>query len=467
MSQAMPKETQPNRMPLAVVTLAAGKGSRMKSDLPKVLHPLAGKPMLGHVLAAASALPNAVQHVVIGHGAESVRAAFTEADVTWAEQLEQKGTGHAVAQAMPKVDPDALVLILYGDVPLIQTQTLEQLVAIAAEDQVALLTVNLHNPAGYGRIVRNAQGAVQAIVEHKDATEEQRLIGEVNTGIMAMPAHLLNKWLPALSADNAQGEYYLTDVIAMAVADDVVVTALQPMSESEVEGVNDRVQLARLERVYQMSLAHDLLVQGVSLADPARIDIRGRLTAGANVFIDVGCVFEGDVVLADNVTIGAYSVIRNSQLGYGVQVETFCHIEDAQIEANCNLGPYARLRPGADLKEGARVGNFCEVKKSIIGKGSKVNHLTYVGDTTIGEGANIGAGTITCNYDGVNKFRTEIGDGAFIGSNSSLVAPVSIGKNATVAAGSTITKTVGDGELAVARGKQRNIAGWERPTKTS
>lgn len=456
-----------NAMPLAVVTLAAGKGSRMKSDLPKVLHPLAGKPMLEHVLDAASALPSAIQHVVIGHGAEKVKATLVGSDIHWAEQLEQKGTGHAVAQAMPNVDSDALVLILYGDVPLIKTQTLQELVDIAAQDQLALLTVNLTNPSGYGRIVRNNAGAVQAIIEHKDASDEQRNIAEVNTGIMAMPARFLNKWLPALSADNAQGEYYLTDVIAMAVADDIAVTALHPTSESEVEGVNDRVQLARLERVYQGSLAHDLLVQGVSLADPARIDIRGRLTAGINVFIDVGCVFEGDVVLADNVTIGAYSVIRNSQLGVGVQVETFCHIENAHVEARCNLGPYARLRPGADLKEGARVGNFCEVKKSVIGKGSKVNHLTYIGDTIIGEGANIGAGTITCNYDGVNKFRTEIGDGAFVGSNSSLVAPVSVGKNATVAAGSTITKAVADGELAVARSKQRNIAGWDRPTKSS
>lgn len=456
-----------NAMPLAVVTLAAGKGSRMKSDLPKVLHPLAGKPMLAHVLDAASVLSSATQYVVIGHGAEQVKATFVDADIHWAEQLEQKGTGHAVAQAMPNVDADALVLILYGDVPLIKTQTLQALVDVAAQNQLALLTVNLVDPSGYGRIVRNSDGAVQAIVEHKDASAEQRNITEVNTGIMAMPARFLNKWLPALSADNAQGEYYLTDIIAMAVADDVAVRTLQPTSESEVEGVNDRVQLARLERVYQTSLANGLLVQGVSLADPARIDVRGRLIVGANVFIDVGCVFEGDVVLADNVTIGAYSVIRNSQLGMGVQVETFCHIEDAHVESECNLGPYARLRPGANLKEGARVGNFCEVKKSVIGKGSKVNHLTYIGDTTIGEGANIGAGTITCNYDGVNKYRTEIGDGAFIGSNSSLVAPVSVGKNATIAAGSVVTKAVAEGELAVARSKQRNIAGWERPKKSS
>ena len=451
-------------MTLAVVTLAAGKGSRMKSDLPKVLHTLAGKPLLGHVLEAASALEGAEQHVVIGHGADQVQATFADSGVIWSEQAEQKGTGHAVAQALPAIAEDSLVLVLYGDVPLIRTDTLRALVA-AAENSLALLTVTLQNPSGYGRIVRSGDGEVQAIVEHKDATEEQRLICEVNTGIMALPARLLNKWLPALSADNAQGEYYLTDVIAMAVADGVAVTALHPASETEVEGVNDRLQLASLERVYQQERARDLMTAGVALADPARIDVRGSLRVGRNVSIDVGCVFEGDVILGDDVHVGAYNVIRNSQLGNGVSVESFCHIEDAVVAGSCSLGPYARLRPGAELGEGARVGNFCEVKKSLIGKGSKVNHLTYIGDATIGEGANIGAGTITCNYDGVNKFRTEIGDGAFIGSNSSLVAPVTVGKGATVAAGSTVTKNVGDDELAVARGKQRNITGWKKPGK--
>jgi len=451
-------------MTLAVVTLAAGKGSRMKSDLPKVLHPLAGKPMLGHVLDAAGALEGAQQHVVIGHGAELVRDAFAGSNIEWALQTEQKGTGHAVAQAMPSVAEDATVLVLYGDVPLIETATLQKLVAVAEQGELGLLTVTLDNPTGYGRIVRNEAGAVQAIVEHKDATPEQHQIREVNTGIMALSAKLLNNWLPALSSDNAQGEYYLTDVIAMAVKDGIAVTALHPGSEAEVEGVNDRVQLARLERVYQQQKAEALLVQGVSLADPSRIDIRGNLTVGRNVFIDVGCVFEGEVVLGDDVHIGAYNVIRNSRLGDGVTVETFCHIEQADVDVRCALGPYARLRPGAELAEGARVGNFCEVKKSQIGKGSKVNHLTYIGDATIGAGANIGAGSITCNYDGVNKFRTQIGDGAFIGSNSSLVAPVSVGNGATVAAGSVVTKDVGDEELAVARGKQRNIGGWKKPT---
>jgi bifunctional UDP-N-acetylglucosamine pyrophosphorylase/glucosamine-1-phosphate N-acetyltransferase len=449
-------------MTLAVVTLAAGKGSRMKSDLPKVLHRLAGKPLLGHVLDAAEQLDGATQHVVIGHGAELVREMFTDRPLTWAVQMEQKGTGHAVAQALPDISDDALVLVLYGDVPLIRTETLAGMVA-AAENALALLTVTLDDPTGYGRIVRNDKNEVQAIVEHKDASDEQRQICEVNTGIMAMPARYLKRWLPALSADNAQGEYYLTDVIAMAVADGVAVNALQPSSATEVEGVNDRRQLAALEREFQSQQADSLMVQGVALADPARIDVRGTLTVGRNVSIDVGCVFEGDVILDDDVQIGAYNVIRNSKLGKGVQVESFCHIEEAVVAQACNLGPYARLRPGAELADGARVGNFCEVKKSRIGKGSKVNHLTYIGDAVIGEGANIGAGTITCNYDGVNKFRTEIGDGAFIGSNSSLVAPVTVGDGATVAAGSTITKDVGADELAVARGKQRNIAGWKKP----
>ena len=450
-------------MTLAVITLAAGKGSRMKSDLPKVLHTLAGQPMLGHVLEAAEALSGAEQHVVIGHGSEQVKAAFADRPIQWAEQLEQKGTGHAVAQAMPAVADDAMVLVLYGDVPLIRTETLEQMVAIATQGQLALLTVVLEDPTGYGRIVRDDQGAVQAIVEHKDASDAQRAIREVNTGIMAMPGQLLKRWLPALSADNAQGEYYLTDVIAMSVADGVAVEALQAKDEAEVEGVNDRRQLARLERIYQARLADDLLVQGVSLADPARLDIRGSLTVGRNVFIDVGCVFEGDVTLGDDVTVGPYCVVRNSHIGQGVAIESYCHIEQATVAAKCSLGPYARLRPGAELADGARVGNFCEVKKSQIGAGAKVNHLTYIGDASIGAGANIGAGTITCNYDGVNKFRTEIGEGAFIGSNSSLVAPVTVGAGATVAAGSVITKEVGEQELAVARGKQRNISGWKKP----
>ena len=453
-------------MTLAVVTLAAGKGSRMKSDLPKVLHPLAGQPMLAHVLASAAALTDARQHVVIGHGADKVREQITAYNVCWAIQSEQKGTGHAVAQAMADVDDDATVLVLYGDVPLIKTETLQKLLDDTHQGQnLALLTVELDDPTGYGRIVRDDSGNIQAIVEHKDATAEQHKIREVNTGILAVSAKHLNEWLPALSSNNAQGEYYLTDIIAMAVDHGVAVRAIHPQDEYEVQGVNDRLQLAELERVYQRQQADELMRQGVSLADPARIDIRGKVSVGADVRIDVGCVFEGNVELADGVHIGPYCVIKNSVLGRDTQVESHSLIDQAQLAEDCSVGPFARLRPGADLADGAKVGNFCEVKKAVIGKGSKVNHLTYIGDAEIGAHANIGAGTITCNYDGVNKFKTEIGDHAFIGSNSSLVAPVTVGTAATVAAGSVITKDVADEELAVARGKQRNISGWERPQK--
>ena len=391
-------------MTLAVVTLAAGKGSRMKSDLPKVLHKLAGKPMLAHVLNSAAQLDDARQHVVIGHGADAVKQQITEFDVSWAVQSEQKGTGHAVAQAMPDVDAEATVLVLYGDVPLIRSETLQKLLDEShAGNALALLTVELDDPTGYGRIVRDDAGNIQAIVEHKDASAEQHRIREVNTGILAVSAAHLNTWLPKLSANNAQGEYYLTDIIAMAVENDVAVRAIHPLDEYEVQGVNDRLQLAALERVYQRQLADELLTAGVSLADPARLDIRGTLTAGADVSIDIGCVFEGDVVLADGVSIGPYCVVKNSQLGQGCEVEAYSHIDGAQLASGCSIGPYARLRPGADLKQSAKVGNFCEVKKAVIGEGSKVNHLTYIGDAEIGKDVNVGAGTITCNYDGVNK----------------------------------------------------------------
>lgn len=455
-------------MTLAVVTLAAGKGSRMKSDLPKVLHKLAGKPMLAHVLHSAAQLPQARLHVVIGHGAEAVKEQITGFPVSWALQAEQKGTGHAVAMAMPEVAPDATVLVLYGDVPLIRTDTLQKLLDETHDGHaLALLTVELADPTGYGRIVRDDAGNIQAIVEHKDASAEQHKIREVNTGILAVSARLLNEWLPKLSANNAQGEYYLTDIIAMAVDNGVAVRAIHPHDEHEVQGVNDRLQLAALERVYQRGLADELMRAGVSLADPARIDVRGSLKVGNDVVIDVGCVFEGEVVLEDGVHIGPYCVIKNSRIGAGTEVEAYSHLDAAVTADACHIGPYARLRPGADLHTGAKVGNFCEVKKSVIGEGSKVNHLTYIGDASIGRNANIGAGTITCNYDGVNKFKTEIGDEAFIGSNSSLVAPVSIGAGATVAAGSVVTKDVGAQELAVARGKQRNVEGWQRPQKKS
>lgn len=452
-------------MTLAVVTLAAGKGSRMKSDLPKVLHPLAGKPMLAHVLSSAAALGDAKLHVVIGHRAEQVKQQITGFDVNWALQTEQNGTGHAVAQAMPAVAADATVLVLYGDVPLIRTATLEKLLQTTKNNTLALLTVKLADPTGYGRIVRNAAQAIEAIIEHKDASVEQLAITEVNTGILAVSAAQLNEWLPKLSANNAQGEYYLTDIVAMAVSEGVAVEAIHPEDEFEVQGVNDRLQLAQLERVFQRQQADELLRQGVSLADPSRLDVRGSLTVGADVVIDVGCVFEGDVVLENGVHIGPYCVIKNSHIGADSHLEAYSHLDQAKLAAHCNVGPYARLRPGADLHNNAKVGNFCEVKKAIVGEGSKVNHLSYIGDAEIGKNANIGAGTITCNYDGVNKFNTQIGDNAFIGSNSALVAPVTIGANATVGAGSTVTKDVEAEQLAVARGKQRNIDGWQRPTK--
>lgn len=453
-------------MSLAVITLAAGKGSRMKSDLPKVLHKLAGKPMLAHVLNSSAQLNNAKQHVVIGHGAELVQQQITGFDISWAFQTEQNGTGHAVAQAMPNVDPDATVIVLYGDVPLIRSNTLQQLLDQTQTQQgLTLLTVKLDNPMGYGRIVRNAAGEIQAIVEQKDASPEQLEINEVNTGILAVSAKYLNEWLPKLSSNNAQGEYYLTDIIAMAVSQGVAVSAIHPQDEYEVQGVNDRLQLSQLERVYQRQLADDLLRAGVSLADPSRIDIRGSLKVGNDVVIDVGCVFEGEITLADGVHVGPYCVIKNSQIGAGTELQAYSHLDQANTAEDCQVGPYARLRPGADLHNKAKVGNFCEVKKAVVGEGAKVNHLTYIGDAIIGKNANIGAGTITCNYDGVNKFITEIGENSFIGSNSALVAPVKIGAGATVGAGSTITKDVEAEELAVARGKQRNISGWQRPVK--
>lgn len=453
-------------MSLAVITLAAGKGSRMKSDLPKVLHKLAGKPMLAHVLSSSAQLDSAKQHVVIGHGAELVQQQMTDFDISWAFQTEQNGTGHAVAQAMPNVDPEATVIVLYGDVPLIRSTTLQQLLdQTLAQQGLTLLTVKLDNPMGYGRIVRNAASEIQAIVEQKDASPEQLELNEVNTGILAVSAKHLNEWLPKLSSNNAQGEYYLTDIIAMAVSQGVAVSAIHPQDEYEVQGVNDRLQLSELERVYQRQLADDLLRAGVSLADPNRIDIRGSLKVGSDVVIDVGCVFEGDVTLADGVYVGPYCVIKNSHLGAGTELQAYSHLDQANTAEYCQVGPYARLRPGADLKRHAKVGNFCEVKKTVVGEGAKINHLTYIGDAVIGKNANIGAGTITCNYDGVNKFITEIGENSFIGSNSALVAPVKIGAGATVGAGSTITKDVEAEELAVARGKQRNISGWQRPVK--
>jgi bifunctional UDP-N-acetylglucosamine pyrophosphorylase/glucosamine-1-phosphate N-acetyltransferase len=459
-------------MTIDVVVLAAGQGSRMKSQLPKVLHPIAGKPMLAHVLDSAKAVNADAMHVVIGHGAEKVKAAFSaEENLTWALQAEQKGTGHAVMMALDSLAAEGTTLILYGDVPLTQPETLQILIELANDKQLGLLTVNMADSSGYGRIVRDANDKVIAIVEHKDANAEQLLIKEVNTGILAVPTAKLHQWLPELSNDNAQGEYYLTDIIAMAVKNGLVVETLQPANEQETYGVNNRQQQAELERWYQTQQVNALMAQGVTVLDPSRLDIRlgatanAGLTVGNDVVIDINVIIEGQVALGDGVEIGPNCIIKNSTLAAGTKVEAFSHIENATVASSCVVGPYARLRPGADLADGAKVGNFCEVKKSQIGKGAKVNHLTYIGDAIIGANANIGAGTITCNYDGVNKFKTEIGENAFIGSNSSLVAPVKIGANATIAAGSTVTKEVAAEELAVARGKQRNISGWQRPAK--
>lgn len=448
-----------------VVILAAGQGSRMKSALPKVMHSLAGKPMLQHVIDSAASLPNTHIHVVIGHGADQVKQQLHNQPVTQALQAEQLGTGHAVAQALPQCRNESIVLVLYGDVPLIQPETLTQLIHIAAQDHLALLTVELDDPSGYGRIVRNSVKDVVAIVEHKDASDAQRTIHEVNTGIMALKHSFLQAWLPQLSAENAQGEYYLTDIIAMAAAEGVRIGAIQPVCEQEVQGVNNRLQLAELERWYQRQQAERLMTHGITLMDPARIDLRGQLFAAQDVIIDVNCIFEGEVSLGEGVVIGPNCMIRNSSIAAGCRIEANSIIDGAQVGEAAVIGPFARLRPGTELAEGSKIGNFVETKKSRIGKGSKVNHLSYIGDACIGEEANIGAGTITCNYDGVNKSETYIGDRAFIGSNTALVAPVKVGEDATIAAGSVITKDTPAGQLSVGRARQQTLSHWKRPSK--
>lgn len=451
-------------MTIDVVVLAAGKGSRMRSDLPKVLHPIGGIPMLGRVIETARQLEEVNITVVVGHGAEQVQAHFTDSGVRFVQQAEQLGTGHAVAQAIPHFRQGASVLVLYGDVPLVKAGTLQSLLS-AADKGPALLSVEMANPAGYGRIVRDDAGRVQAIVEEKDADAATLGIREVNTGILAAPAELLARWLPELSCDNAQGEYYLTDVIARAVSEEIAVTGVRASDALEVAGVNSRAQQAQMERALQHTRAVALMDAGVTLLDPARIDIRGSLECETDVSIDINCVFEGKVSLGKGVQIGPNCLLKNCRLADGTRVEANSVIEQADVAEACSIGPFARLRPGTQLATGARVGNFVEIKKATIGAGSKVNHLSYVGDAAVGEAVNVGAGTITCNYDGVNKFLTEIGDGAFIGSNTALVAPVKVGRGATVGAGSTITCEVGADELAVARGRQRNISGWQRPAK--
>lgn len=452
-------------MSLDIVILAAGQGTRMRSALPKVLHPVAGQSMLGHVIATARQLSPDRIHVVIGHGADEVRQRLAADDLNFVVQAEQLGTGHAVAQALPALSAER-VLILYGDVPLIEVATLERLLHKVGAQQIALLTVNLDDPTGYGRIVRDDQGVVQAIVEHKDASAEQKLITEGNTGILAVPGERLGDWLGRLSNSNAQGEYYLTDVIAMAVADGLVVATEQPLDAMEVQGANDRRQLAELERHYQLRAAHRLMAQGVTLRDPARFDLRGEVTVGRDVLIDINVILEGKVVIEDGVEIGPNCVIRDSTLRRGAVIKANSHLEGAELGEGADCGPFARLRPGAALGAKAHVGNFVEVKNSHLGEGAKAGHLAYLGDADIGSRTNIGAGTITCNYDGANKFRTVLGEDVFIGSNSSLVAPVSLGDGATTGAGSVITADVPAGTLALGRARQTLIEGWQRPQKT-
>lgn len=452
-------------MSLDIVILAAGQGTRMRSSLPKVLHPVAGQSMLGHVIATARQLSPDRIHVVIGHGADEVRQRLAADDLNFVVQAEQLGTGHAVAQALPALSAER-VLILYGDVPLIEVATLERLLQKVSAQQIALLTVNLDDPTGYGRIVRDDQGVVQAIVEHKDASAEQKLITEGNTGILAVPGERLGDWLGRLSNSNAQGEYYLTDVIAMAVADGLVVATEQPLDAMEVQGANDRRQLAELERHYQLRAAHWLMAQGVTLRDPARFDLRGEVTVGRDVLIDINVILEGKVVIEDGVEIGPNCVIRDSTLRRGAVIKANSHLEGAELGEGADCGPFARLRPGAVLGAKAHVGNFVEVKNSHLGEGAKAGHLAYLGDADIGSRTNIGAGTITCNYDGANKFRTVLGEDVFIGSNSSLVAPVSLGDGATTGAGSVITADVPAGTLALGRARQALIEGWQRPQKT-
>ena len=452
-------------MSLDIVILAAGQGTRMRSALPKVLHPVAGQSMLGHVIATARQLSPDRIHVVIGHGADEVRQRLAADDLNFVVQAEQLGTGHAVAQALPALSAER-VLILYGDVPLIEVATLERLLHKVGAQQIALLTVNLDDPTGYGRIVRDDQGLVQAIVEHKDASADQKLITEGNTGILAVPGERLGDWLGRLSNSNAQGEYYLTDVIAMAVADGLVVATEQPLDAMEVQGANDRRQLAELERHYQLRAAHRLMAQGVTLRDPARFDLRGEVTVGRDVLIDINVILEGKVVIEDGVEIGPNCVIRDSTLRRGAVIKANSHLEGAELGEGADCGPFARLRPGAVLGAKAHVGNFVEVKNSQLGEGAKAGHLAYLGDADIGSRTNIGAGTITCNYDGANKFRTVLGEDVFIGSNSSLVAPVSLGDGATTGAGSVITADVPAGTLALGRARQALIEGWQRPQKT-
>ena len=452
-------------MNLTTIILAAGKGTRMRSKLPKVLHKIAHKPLLQHVHDTAVQLENNEIHIVIGHGSDLVKQTLENLQVNWVEQTEQLGTGHAVQQVSNQISNDTIALILYGDVPLLKIETLQNLISKITEKTLALLTVNLADPMGYGRIVRDDSGNVLRIIEEKDATEVEKQITEGNTGILAVQGKALKKWLSQLCNNNAQGEYYLTDIIALAVADGFEIITSSPQNEDEVLGVNDKLQLAHLERVYQLQQAEILMRQGVTLSDPNRFDLRGTLEVGQDVEIDVNVIFEGKNQVGNNVKIGSNCSIKNATIGDDVIILPNCVIENAQVGANSRIGPFARLRPETVLATDTHIGNFVEIKKSVIGQGSKVNHLSYIGDSLVGKKVNIGAGTITCNYDGVNKFQTIIEDGAFIGSDTQLVAPVTIGKNATIGAGSTITKDTPDDKLTLSRSKQISLDGWQRPVK--
>ena len=464
-------EPKKSKLPVdvAVVILAAGQGKRMNSAQPKVLHPIAGRPMLRRVISVARELQPRKICVVYGHGGEQVRATIADADLAWVKQEPQLGTGHAVLQALPQLPADGITLVLYGDVPLIRAATLRALIAASQVGKLAWLTMQVATPQGLGRILRDREGKVRAIVEDKDATTAEKNITEINTGFLACSTALLARWLPTLGNANAQGEYYLTDILAVAVNEGISVQTLSPADEWEVAGVNSKLQLAALERVYQLEIATRLMIEGVTLADPSRIDVRGELVCGDeksnDVFIDVNCIFEGNVTLAANVKIGAHCILRNCAIGAGTEVLPFSFIDEATIGENARIGPYARIRPGTTLADDVHIGNFVEVKASEFGSGSKANHLTYIGDTTVGKNVNIGAGTITCNYDGAHKHRTVIEDNVHIGSDVQLVAPVTIGKGADIGAGTTVWKNVAPGGLTLNEKTQIHKAGWKRPVK--
>ena len=451
-------------MSTTVIILAAGKGTRMRSQLPKVLQPLAGQPLLGHVINTAKKLNASNIITIYGHGGDRVQQQFAQEQIQWVEQAEQLGTGHAVQMTLSVLPKDGISLILYGDVPLVREQTLQQLLEVSIPSGIGMITLNVDNPTGYGRIIRQ-NNLIQAIVEHKDASEEQRQIQEINTGIYCVSNQKLHEWLPKLSNQNAQGEYYLTDIVAMAVADGLEIASIQPQLAYEVEGVNDRLQLAALEREFQQQQATELMQQGVTFADPARFDLRGSVKVGQDVRIDINVIIEGQCELGDGVEIGAGCILKNTTIAAGTKVQPYSVFENAIVGENTQIGPFARLRPGAVLANEVHIGNFVEVKNTRIGLGSKANHFTYLGDAEVGEGSNIGAGTITCNYDGVYKHKTVIGDAAFIGSNSSLVAPVKIGNGATIGAGSVITRNVADNTLAFERAEQIEKSNYQRPQK--